>query len=121
MNIMRQLFCTIVVIVIFGHVGLGQEISMPASQVQIFKAHIINNRLELNWQVNKSESNKTSWIIEGSRDGRIFKTIGYVWGSENGSCIFKQNVSQLQKGLKFYRVLSVQDENFAIASQAIKI
>ncbi len=121
MNIMKKLFCTIAVIMVFGFAAFAQDKVMPVNPVSGLKANIVKKNLELSWQGSVDEASSSYWQVEGSSDGKTFKTIGYVWGSENGNCLFRQNSDRLKKGFIYYRVLSVKDAGTAIASHTVKL
>ncbi len=62
--------------------------------------------LFLEWPVNHID-NSATWEIQGSTDGKTFKTIGYVWGAENeatDNCKFKQSINKLAAKFTYYRV-----------------
>ncbi|MEO7266172.1 MAG: hypothetical protein ABIW38_14740 [Ferruginibacter sp.] len=118
---MKKLFCTIVVIMVFGLLAIAQDTILPANPVEGLKAEMVNNNFELSWQGGIQDGTGAYWQVEGSSDGKTFKTVGYVWGSENGNCIFRQNSGKLIKGFIYYRVLSVKDAGTAIASHAIRL
>ncbi len=119
MNIMKKLFCTIAVTMVCGLAAIAQD--MPNSTIGNLKAEIVKNNLELSWQGNIQENAGAYWQVEGSLDGKTFKTIGYVWGSENGSCLFRQSSNSLTKRFIYYRVLTVKDSETAIASHTVKL
>lgn len=106
---------------VFGILAIAQDKVMPANPVGGLKVEIVKNYLELSWQGSIQEGTGSYWQVEGSSDGKTFKTIGYVWGSENGNCLFRQNSNRLKKGFMYYRVLSVKEAGIAIASHTVKL
>jgi hypothetical protein len=118
---MKKLFCTIAVIMVIGSSAIAQDKVTSKNPVSGLKAELVKNNLELSWQGSMQEGSGTYWQVEGSLDGKTFNTIGYVWGSENGNCLFRQNASKLKRGLVYYRVLNVKDAGTAIASYTVKL
>ncbi|MEO7138971.1 MAG: hypothetical protein ABIY51_01795 [Ferruginibacter sp.] len=114
---MKKLIITIAVIVL-GFTVSAQDGLSQYNQVSDLKAGLSNKSLLLTWKGDVSENTSTYWQVEGSADGKSFKTIGYVWGSEKGNCVFKNSI---RKGLKYYRVLTVKSDNTAIASHTVKL
>lgn len=121
MNIMKKLFCTIAVIMVFGIGANAQERVISANPVSDLKVKTIKNNLELTWQGIENEGSKSYWQVEASADGKGFSTIGYVWGSENGNCKFRQNAEKIKKGLIYYRVLVINEAGTATVSHIIKL
>lgn len=121
MNVMKKLFCTIAVIMVFGIVAIAQDKVMSTNPVRALKVEIVNNNLELSWQGSIEKDTDSYWQVEGSADGKTFKTVGYVWGCENGNCMFRQNSEKVVKGLIYYRILVVKDAGNAIASYTVKL
>ena len=74
----------------------------------------VNNNLLFSWTA--VENTDDTYFIEGSKDGKNFKTIGIVWGTSqemNYVCRFKEKKSKLDAKYKYYRVSreSVGDPN----------
>ena len=74
----------------------------------------VNNNLVFSWTA--VENIDDTYFIEGSKDGKNFKTIGLVWGTSEemkNVCHFKEKKSKLDKKFKCYRVVreSVSDRS----------
>ena len=74
----------------------------------------VNNNLVFSWPA--FENLDDTYFIEGSKDGKNFKTIGIVWGTSEemkNVCHFKEKKSKLEKRFKYYRVVreSVGENN----------
>ncbi|RYF88982.1 MAG: hypothetical protein EOO03_07110 [Chitinophagaceae bacterium] len=64
------------------------------------------------------------WEVQGSEDGKSFKTIGLVLGTNptaQDQYAFKQAKGKLQPGLKYFRVAQMQSNNTGLASDAIAV
>lgn len=88
------------------------------------KATLINDNLQVAW-VSSSAINANYWEVQASADGNTFSTIGLVLGADpkgaGGNYMFKQSVSKIKAGFKYYRVLHVETEERAIASNPIRL
>jgi hypothetical protein len=81
---------------------------------------IINNAVVMNW----SNTTASYYEIQASADGKTFTTIGMVIGADpkgDGTTFsFKQQVAKLKPGKPYYRVVLVNTDNTATATQAVK-
>jgi hypothetical protein len=108
----------------FTLVGMAQEgKSQDGGLVaRDLKARVEGTNLQLSWAATAGDSNDY-WEVQGSRDGKIFSTIGLVLGADPAvqttSFTFKQDNKKLAPGMKYYRVLLVENETKAIASNMI--
>lgn len=79
--------------------------------------------LQITWSSGiKEEGNY--WEIQASTDGKEFKAIGIVFGSDPksaGKYAFKQTASRIKPGYQYYRVAHVEQNNSALASEAIRL
>lgn len=82
---------------------------------------VINNALVMNW----SNTSANYYEIQASKDGKTFTTIGMVMGADpkgaGNTFSFKQQVAKLKPGKVFYRVLLVNNNLTATATDAVKI
>jgi hypothetical protein len=122
---MKQFF-TIISLVFISLVAKAQnkEQSENPSVAKDLKASVAGNHLRLTWE-SGAVGNDKYWEVQGSRDGKNFSTIGLVFGSnpktrETGF-IFKQNSNKIIPGIKYYRVLLVENETSATASAMISL
>lgn len=84
------------------------------------KASVVESNLLVTWN-EEGVSEKGSWEVQASADGKSFSTIGLVWGANpatNGYA-FKQKTNKLQSKYKYYRVLYIAETNVATASSTI--
>jgi hypothetical protein len=84
----------------------------------------VGKDFRLTWESGAIENDKY-WEVQGSRDGKNFSTLGLVFGSnpktpETGY-IFKQDNKKIIPGIKYYRVLLVENETSATASAMISL
>ncbi len=88
------------------------------------RASLVNNNLELTWGTATVEMDNY-WEVQGSVDGKSFSTIGVVLGADpktkGNSFSFKQGNNKIKPGLKYYRVLRVENETSATASTLVSL
>jgi len=79
------------------------------------------NNLEITWSSNiREESNY--WEVQASADGKEFKAIGIVFGSDPKNVeqyAFKQAANRIKPGYQYYRVAHIEQNNSALASDAM--
>lgn len=94
------------------------------SPVINLKANVENNQLVINWNITE-DSSINYCEVQGSEDGKTFKTIGYVMGADpkksNNSFTFKQDLKKIKPGKIYYRVLNIAADNMATASEVVKL
>ncbi|MEO6539238.1 MAG: hypothetical protein ABIT07_12610 [Ferruginibacter sp.] len=123
---MKQVFSTIAVMLVISFNVNAQEIKSKPSNLVIegLAAKIQDNQLLINWASEDAGANNY-WEVQGSRDGKEFSTIGLVLGADpqqgNGTYKFKQQIAKLKSGLKYYRVLNVESNDRATASNTVSI
>ena len=87
-------------------------------------ANVENKNIVVNWNIPAGTASSYC-EVQVSQDGKTFSTIGLVMGADpkqaNNSFIFKQELKKIKAGKVFYRVLNVNDNNTAVASNVIKI
>lgn len=87
------------------------------------KASVQNSNLVINW--NAADNGTANHIeIQASEDGKTFSTIGLVLGADPkqaNTYTFKQNVSKLKPGRTYYRVLTVDTNSMASASDVVRL
>ncbi len=84
------------------------------------KADVVDNNLLITW-TEATASEKGSWEVQASADGKNFSTIGLVWGASpagNGYA-FKQQTNKIKSNYKYYRVLYLAETNAVAASNTI--
>ena len=95
-----------------------------AIQAEQVKATLVRNNLEVGW-VKHSKAEANYWEVQGSRDGKNYSTIGLVFGADpksNGnSYLFKQANNKIQPGFIYYRVLHIESEERAVASNSTRL
>ena len=123
---MKQFFSIILFIIFIGLNGTAQQINNGVSDINIdsFSAKIDNSNLLINWSC-KGKNENNYWLIQGSRDGKEFSTIGLVLGAEPsveaGKYTFKQAVTKIKHSLKYYRVLHIETSEIAVVSNIIEL
>ncbi len=82
-----------------------------------------NTSLQISWQSKTSDSNY--WEVQGSTNGKDFSTIGLVMGADpkgsKGSFCFKQQSEKIKPGLKYFRVICIENEEVGYASSPISL
>lgn len=82
---------------------------------------VINNAVVMNW----SNTSANYYEIQASKDGKNFTTIGMVMGADpkgaGNTFSFKQQVAKLKPGKSYYRVVLVNSNQTATATEAVKI
>lgn len=116
-------FIYIVFTVLFINVSAtAQTENASTVKIEDLSVKIENNNLQINWSSNTAgEANY--WEVQGSKDGKEFSTIGMVLGSDpvKGDYKYKQSLAKLKSGLKYYRVLHVESDDKAFASNTISV
>ena len=88
-----------------------------------FTATVNEGKLNITWKTTPGEVSNY-YEVQGSEDGKTFTAIGYVLGhdpKESNHYKFKQQVSKLKKGLVFFRVLHIQNDNTATAGNTVRL
>ncbi len=117
-------FLVLVSIVCFTLVGKAQQEAFPGHKgvAQDLKAKVVGNNLQLSWGSTAGDL-INYWEVQGSKDGKNFSTLGLVLGADPVSTTtkfkFKQESKKIMPGMKYYRVLRVENETTAIASNMI--
>ena len=93
-------------------------------QAENVKATLVGNNLEVVW-VKNAAAEANYWEVQGSIDGKNYSTIGVVFGADpkgNGSSYhFKQTNRKIQPGFTYYRVLHIENEKRAVASNSTRL
>ncbi len=119
-------FTYILAFMLFTVAAKAQKNGLTTSTIvaENVKATLVNNNLQVAWVTN-STLNANYWQVQASADGSTFSTIGLVMGADpkgaGENYIFKQLVSKIKSGFKYYRVLHVETEDRAIASNTIRL
>ena len=109
-----KILCSIAAIFFSLTVSAQTKSSSTNSSCFTVSPSKVNNNLVFSWPA--FENIDDTYFIEGSKDGKNFKTIGIVWGTSEemkNVCHFKEKKSKLDKKFKYYRVFreSVGDCN----------
>ena len=67
---------------------------------------ISNSTCSLSWS--GDDNLDATWEVQASKNGKFFKTIGFVWGTSadmKGICQFKQQITKASKRYKSFRVI----------------
>ena len=121
---MKYFFYTIASMLVLSFNSSAQQNKSKPSDINIegFAAKIKNNNLQINWTSIETGVNNY-WEVQGSKDGREFSTIGLVLGADPttaaGDYKYKQQVTKIIPGLKYYRILHVEAADKAVASNTI--
>jgi hypothetical protein len=117
----------VLVMTFFSLNAFAQENSKTnneATPLQEFKASIKGMSLLINWKATDLNQNEY-WEVQASADGKKYATIGIVLGADpklgDGNYSFKSNTGSLRPGMKYYRVLNIQSETIAFASNSISV
>jgi hypothetical protein len=101
-----------------------QATEQTGIQADKVKATLVKNNLEVIW-VKNTTAEANYWEVQGSRDGKNYSTIGVVLGADpkgNGSSYhFKQDNNKIRPGYKYYRVLHIESEDRAVASNSTRL
>lgn len=90
------------------------------NNIDHLEVSINNKNLYISWNFEGTGSGY--WEVQGSADGKTFQPIGLVLGAKPGTestFMFKTETKNLKKGLHYFRVLQVQQDQTAIAYTAI--
>lgn len=92
--------------------------------IEGLRASVSGKNLVINWKANDVKENEY-WEVQASADGKNYSTVGMVWGAdpkmENGNYSFKNRTTSIKPGMKFYRVLNIQSESTAFASNSVSV
>ena len=83
-----------------------------------FVAETANNRILLNWQTT-NELNVADFIIQSSKDGQSFASIGNVQAIGNGNYTFTDK--RTIEGTVYYRLLSVDKDGATSFSKVVSV
>ncbi|MEO7047354.1 MAG: hypothetical protein ABI091_18775 [Ferruginibacter sp.] len=102
--------------------GVNAQTKNPSIEIKDFAAKIENSNLLINWN-SSAEGQDNYWEVQGSKDGKTFSTIGIVLGADpaEGGFKYKQSIAKVKPGLKYYRVLHVESDEKATASNTIGV
>ncbi|MCP9753413.1 hypothetical protein EGI32_20875 [Ferruginibacter sp. HRS2-29] len=95
----------------------AQKATIESVVAKVDKGHLI-----VNWSSNQQAN--AYWQIQGSVDGKNYSTIGFVMGNDpaaQNNFKFKQPMAKLKPGLKYFRVLLMEDAENGIASNSIQL
>ncbi|MEO6489457.1 MAG: hypothetical protein ABIO04_05900 [Ferruginibacter sp.] len=86
-------------------------------------ASVEKNNLLIMW--NASDATSSNYCeVQSSEDGKTFSTIGMVMGADpkqtHNGFAFKQDMNKMKAGHIFYRILTIDGNNKAFASNVFK-
>ncbi|MEO7444222.1 MAG: hypothetical protein ABIT96_05770 [Ferruginibacter sp.] len=88
----------------------GQTAKTTIEGVKNISVTSKGSNIQVNWQGILPENAASYWLVQGSIDGKVYTTLGYVWGARPGSDsegAFKYQANTSNKSVKFYRVLTI--------------
>lgn len=92
--------------------------------IEGLKAFVNGTNLLINWGGTKLTGNEY-WEVQASNDGKLYTTIGLVLGADpkfgERNYSFKNKITGIRRGMKFYRVLKIQTETSAFVSNSILV
>jgi hypothetical protein len=114
---MKKFFLAVVVIVMINSGVFAQKVSIENVVAKVDHGH-----LTINWSSNQQAN--AYWQVQGSADGKEYSTIGFVMGNDPAAqnrFKFKQSMAKIKPGMKYYRVLLMDDAENGIASNSIQL
>lgn len=116
---MKHILYTIGFILVINS-GVNAQTNLPVTEIKDVKVFVENKDLHLSWSSDAHGTDKY-WEVQGSSDGKSFTSIGIVLGADpaTGNYQFKQPVAKIKTGYKYYRVLHIESEDMATASNTI--
>lgn len=114
---MKKFFLAAVVIVLINSNAFAQKVAIEGVVAKVDHGHLM-----INW--NSNQEANAYWQVQGSVDGKNYSTIGFVMGNDpaaQNSFKFKQPLAKIKPGLKYYRVLLMEDAENGIASNTIQL
>ena len=121
---MKYFFYTIAIMLVISFNANAQQNNSKSSDINIkgFAAKIEHNNLLINWTSIETGVNNY-WEVQGSKDGKEFSTIGLVLGADPVTAKvnyeYKQQLTKIRPGFKYYRILHVEAPDRAVASNTI--
>jgi hypothetical protein len=98
---------------------LKAPVSVLPVKLKSFSAMLINNKVDLKWTT-ATETNLSHFVIERSTDGRNFSDAGMVFAygntTANSDYTLADNISNIQSGIIYYRLRSVEVDGKSIYS-----
>ena len=92
------------------------------TSIEGLQATVRVNNLHINWK-SDIRNDAYYWEVQASADGKSFYTVGLVMGEDpkaaRGYYSFKQMTNKIKPGMKFFRVLHIESDDKAIASNSI--
>jgi hypothetical protein len=118
---MKQILYTVGILLLIN-TGLNAQTKNSSTEINGFAAKIENSNLLINWN-SSAEGQSNYWEVQGSKDGKTFSTIGIVLGEDpaEGGYKYKQSIAKVKPGLKYYRVLHIESDEKATASNTTAV
>lgn len=108
---MRQFF---IIFALFTSLGaaaqsdISNEAVSPIPEVlpTLLKPEAKTGNLNFSWPVSTKDYNST-WEIQGAKNGKGYKTVGIIWGTQIGSsvCEFKEAAKEVSGRFDQYRLI----------------
>ncbi|MEO6490230.1 MAG: hypothetical protein ABIO04_09845 [Ferruginibacter sp.] len=118
---LRISICVLLLSISFSN-SFSQTAKSATAAITDLKATVENDRLVINW--NSAENSTLNFCeVQSSTDGKVFSTIGLVMGADpkqNNSFSFKQDIKKMKAGQLYYRILTVDGNDKAYASNVIQ-
>lgn len=119
---LRTCICVLILSVAFTN-SFSQNSEPSNTAVSNLQASVENNRIIIHW--NTTDVAASNYCqVQASTDGKTFTTIGLVMGADpkqtDNSFMFKQELKKMKPGQSFYRILAVDSNNRAYASNVIQ-
>jgi hypothetical protein len=100
------------------------ETGRKENEVLHLQALIQESTLFINWE-SRSMKEDDYWEVQGSVDGKEFLAIGFVMGADPRGLVnsyrYKQAISKVKPGMKYFRVLHIENASVAFASSSVRL
>jgi len=122
MKIMKQLIYLLAFAFMSVNASAQQKVENTITTIDGLKVAQSGHNLQISWKSNKAE-NANYWEVQASANGTTFSVIGLVMGTDpkaaRGYYSFKQQTNKIKPGMKYFRVLHMENAEEAIASNTI--
>ena len=117
---MKYLFSTLIATFALAHT-ISAQVGMVSNEIVEVKDFTVvkgNTNLLINWKSNVPNNNDT-WEVQGSLDGKVYRTIGLVMGADPKNpevFAFKQKLQKIKPGFIYYRVKHLDANVVSVAN-----
>ena len=122
MKIMKQFIYLLAFAFMSVNASAQQGVENTVTTIEGLMVAQSGNNLQINWKSNKTE-NANYWEVQASTDGITFSVIGLVMGTDpkgaRGYYSYKQQANKIKPGMKYFRVLHMENAEEAITSNTI--